>query len=178
MLLGICSHAQQAITDSLRLAKQQQLIKQLEVAVNKDSAIAVLQHMQATANADKETVMVTSIALGNIYTHKGRLDIALIELEKALVLARHKTRHLSLVYNNMGNAYNYLSNQDVAAQFYHKSVVATQQYADSKFPASYAYNNLATILSQQKQYDKALAYIEKGIAEARKKTISSFWPLY
>ncbi|RYD98337.1 MAG: tetratricopeptide repeat protein [Sphingobacteriales bacterium] len=143
--------------------------KKLEQSSDNKAAIRQLEQLKSRYPGAAVIGLQAAISTGNIYLQSGPYTQALNYYDKALAIARKGyPEYLALCCNKMGNAYNLSSNQDSAFRYYQLSVSYAQSYANKDFPVSYAYNNLATILSQQKQYDKALYYIEKGILDAHK----------
>ncbi len=141
--------------------------KKLEQSGDSKSAIRELEQFTIQYPEPAIIRLQAYLSIGNIYLQSGPYTQALNYYHKALAIARNsQPDYLALCCNKIGNTYNLSSNQDSAFRYYQLSVSYAQNYTNKAFPASYAYNNLATILSQQKQYDKALYYIEKGIKDA------------
>ncbi|WP_222165659.1 tetratricopeptide repeat-containing sensor histidine kinase [Edaphocola aurantiacus] len=137
-------------------------------------AIQTLHRIIAENGADAEIQIKAFIASGNVQLQAGHFQHALKQYQSALRFAAQAPPYFSLCHNKIGNAYNMLSDQDNAAWHYNRSARYSESIASSVIPASYAYSNLGTILSQQKQYDKALYYTEKGIVLARKSKDQKF----
>lgn len=143
--------------------------KELEQSNDSKAAIRQLEQLKSKHPESATIRLKADISIGNIYLQSGPYKQALAYFNKALTLSRKShPEYLALCCNKIGNAYNLSSDQDSAFHYYQLSVSYALSYANKEFPVSYAYNNLATILSQQKQYDKALYYIEKGITDAHK----------
>ena len=144
-------------------------IKNLEQSGNDKEAIVQLEQLKSKHIQSATIALHADLSMGNIYLQSGFYNQALKHYNNALSISRKsEPAYLALSCNKIGNTYNLSANQDSAFRYYQLSVSYAQQYPNTQFLASYAYNNLATILSQQKQYDKALYYIEKGITDARK----------
>lgn len=157
------------IQSELDTAGISRLIKSAKQTNNADSAIQMLAYAYQSSKSlhyDKG-MLVSRIELGLAYARKGNYDIALQQLELALNMAKQQTAYLGIVHNRIGNVYNYQSNFEKAAYYYQQAAILSEQYPNSVMPSSYAYSNLATIMAQQKQYTKALYYIDKAIVYAR-----------
>lgn len=142
-------------------------IRQLEQSSDSKEAIRQLEAISATPHQAGTVILRAEISIGNIHLQSGAYTLALKHYHNALAISRKSDpEYQALSCNKIGNAYNLFANQDSAFHYYQLSAGYAQSYPNKAFPASYAYNNLATILSQQKQYDKALYYIEKGIIDA------------
>ncbi len=143
--------------------------KKLEQSGDTQSALRQLEQLKAQYTGSGIIKLQAELSTGNIYLQSGTYTQALKHYHSALTISRKNyPEYLALCCNKIGNTYNLSSNQDSAFRYYQLSAGYAQSYPNKAFPVSYAYNNLATILSQQKQYDKALYYIEKGIADAHK----------
>lgn len=142
-------------------------ILQLERSSDSKSAIRQLEAISSKYRQSGTVVLHTEISIGNIQLQSGDYTLALRHYHNALAISRKSApEYQALSCNKIGNTYNLSGNQDSAFRYYQLSAGYAQSYPGKTFPAGYAYNNLATILSQQKQYDKALYYIEKGILDA------------
>lgn len=150
---------------------RKQMLEQIIAAERLSDTAVAIQSLQRIINGqpgDAELQIKAYLALGNIELQAGAFQKALQQYQSALTFAAQKPSYFSLCHNRIGNAYNMLSDQDNAAWHYNRSARYSESIENSVMPASYAYSNLGTILSQQKQYDKALYYTEKGIVLARK----------
>ncbi|WP_158605962.1 sensor histidine kinase [Taibaiella sp. KBW10] len=134
-----------------------------------DSALQILSYAYNSSRAlhFEKGMLVSGIELGLAYARKGQYDIALRKLEQALLLAEKYPAYLGIVHNRIGNVYNYQSDFEKAAYYYQQAALLSEKHSASVMPASYAYSNLATIMAQQKQYHKAVYYIDKAIIYAR-----------
>lgn len=142
-------------------------IRQLEHSSDSKAAIRQLEMISSKQHQPGTVVLHSEISIGNIHLQSGNYTAALKHYHNALAISRKSEPvYLAFSCNKIGNAYNLSASQDSAFRYYQLSVHYAQSHPNKAFPASYAYNNLATILSQQKQYDKALYYIEKGIVDA------------
>ena len=119
----------------------------------------------AATNSDFEA----AIGSGETLSQNGNYERAISAFYQALKIARQNDPHnIAFAHNKIGNVFNLLSNWDSAFRHYELALKYAEQYQHPDFRKSYVYNNLGTILAQQKQYEKALYYIERGIDDAQK----------
>lgn len=133
-----------------------------------DAALQLLRHayQRSAATGFTEGKLRSSLEAGRLYFKEGRYPESLQELEQALSFTRDYPYYLGVVHNNLGNTYNLMSRLDKAIAHYEKAAAYSTAYPSKRSQPSYAYNNLSTIMSQQKQYGKALYYIEKALPDA------------
>lgn len=131
---------------------------------NKNIAKVATYDRQLRSDALDFEVAIDS---GERSLQNGTYDKALKIFRNALQFAQAKDpASIAVAHNKIGNLYNLLSNWDSAFRHYEQALKYAEQYHNKHFRKSYVYNNMGTILSQQKQYTKALYYIERGIADA------------
>ncbi len=113
-------------------------------------------------------VVVSAIESGNLKVREGSYDAALLFYNQALAACDASTRPLfaALIHNLTGNVCNLQARYEQASFYYYKAAQLAEQYPARQLPPSYAYSNLATVLAQLKQYDKAQLNASKALRVA------------
>lgn len=113
-------------------------------------------------------IVVSGIESGNLEVRDGNYEAALLFYNHALAACDAATRPLfaALIHNLTGNVCNLQARYEQASFYYYKAVQLAEQYPARQLPPSYAYSNLATVLAQLRQYDKALVYAAKALHAA------------
>lgn len=117
-------------------------------------------------------VHIAHYNLGNHYKAGNRLDLAIEQYRKALILKPD----FELAYNNMGNAYYSLGMFNEAIEQYKKALIIKADYAEAYFNMGNSYYSLGLLDPAIEQYRKALtikpdyseAYNNMGLAYENK----------
>jgi len=151
--------------DTAALLKE---IKSAAAVADMDSAARRLNnaYQQSLALDFNEGKLKAALQLGKLYFRNGQYQQSIKHLEVAASWAARQKAYLGVICNDMGNAYNLLSQPDKAVVYYQRAAAYSEAYPNKSFSPSYAYNNLSTIMSQQEQYAKAVYYIEKAMPYA------------
>ena len=134
-----------------------------------DSAIQLLYktyQQSHKANYAKGNVLILN-ALSDVLMQLGRYDSAQSLLRQALLYTNEKQlpEFLALVYNNLGNAYSYMSQYDSAAYHYFLALKYKEQFQkgnpQQRPPITYIYNNLSFAHFEIGNLEKSYYYLQK-----------------
>lgn len=112
------------------------------------------------------------IQMGSHFTSKGAYDSSMHYLDKALEIfnAIHETYHLGKVYNQMGIVKANKGNYVEALKYFFKSLSLYENSTNANVESGLAgvFENIGTIYNFTGDHDKAVFYLEKGIAVLQK----------
>jgi CHAT domain-containing protein/Tfp pilus assembly protein PilF len=104
--------------------------------------------------------------LSILYSNLGSLYISSFDLAKAISLLKKSIKMNSKfipAYSNLGSAYEYLGDYDLALRNYHKSLNLIKKSPLRKEQLSLIYSSIANIYSQKKDYNNSLKYSQTAL---------------
>lgn len=139
-----------------------------------DNAKALEYYNKALAIWDVEhpDVAMTYSDIGAIYLHQGNYSTGLEYIQKALALmdsTEENELRLSIIFNNLGNCYDKLGNDDSAIYYYNKSLEIRKKHISDSHPSiALSYHNMGTAYHDKGEYKKALeCYINALMAHQK-----------
>jgi len=106
------------------------------------------------------------LGMANYYI--GNIDSAEYFLESALPFSKisKDTRELGRIYNTMANVARFKGNSALALDLYFKSLLMKEKNGDL-YGKALTLNNIGNIYNDQKEYEKALVYLNKSLIVRR-----------
>ena len=170
----------QLMEDALRHFEEQQdnqnikLLKETIGAVhqmggNNRFAMETYQELlkKAEANKDQEAIAQNLLQIGNIHFGENKFRQALKAFEKSASIyeslgGKDSQNQLSILYVNIGKCHQNLGRQNTALNFYNKTVtISTDTLSEND--REYAFSNIASVYSAQKDWDKAFEFHQKAL---------------
>jgi len=137
---------------------------------NLTESLTYIETGQELANKHRyhEVEALILVDLGNIHANLNNYLLALDNFHNALALFDKLGNQKSKVrcMNNIGWQHVLLENYD-SAKYYFESALPIAHEKNSRFLA-YLYDNLGETYTRQKQYQKAVPYLQNGLKYARK----------
>jgi two-component system NarL family sensor kinase len=126
------------------------------------------QALEISKKIFNKILMVSSLNdVGICYIELNKMDSAIIACEQAIVFVRllHDTLREAKILVNIGNAYMHKKDRAKAIEYYLKSVRLWESSDDKNMlPGLYA--NITFLFNEQKEFDKAIEYGDKGYSMA------------
>ncbi|WP_415326895.1 helix-turn-helix domain-containing protein [Chryseobacterium sp. MMS23-Vi53] len=78
-------------------------------------------------------------------------------------IAQKKNAQLSMLYLNLGSAYDQMQKDDEALKYFHKSLYICKKYQFTNTTPLFANTSIALLFDDQKKYDSSMIYAQKAI---------------
>ncbi len=134
-----------------------------------DSAKTLISNslQQSKAVLYREGIMMSLTESGILMITTAQYPAAIKMLYTALSYCDHGA-YSGYIYNNIGNAYNYLGQFEAASRAYLKAIYQVEKYPSNIIRLSHVYFNLCTVFDQLEQNEKTIFYTDRALPVAQK----------
>ncbi len=135
---------------------------------NYDEAMKVFDRALTIRRASDDKLATSDLLnnIGIVYQEQGKYEQALASHNEALNLRSGDNIRTATSYSNLGNVYKKISNNELAKDFYERSLSLFDSISDKRGLLQ-SYNNLGELYYEQKEYEKSERYLDAAVKLAQ-----------